>query len=176
MEADSPRYLCVPRQDGRFLNFLIRAARARNVLELGAAHGYFSIWMGAALNETDGRMTSLELLAERLDLARKHLAQASLSQRVTFKEGDAHQIVPTLDGPFDLVFLNADKAGLVDYFNKLFPKKLAPGALLVTYGAIRQKDKMKDYLDLIGAHPEFDTVVLSATMEDGFAASCRKRK
>ena len=176
MEPDGPKYLSVPRQDGRFLNLLVRMARARNILEIGAAHGYFAIWMGAGLEETDGHLTTLEILADRVEMARKHVGQAGLSHRITFKEGDAHQLVPALEGPFDLVFLNADKSGLVDYFQRLFPKKLSPGAILVAWGAIQQRAKMKEYLDLVGSHPDFDTVVLSATMEDGFAVSARKRK
>jgi caffeoyl-CoA O-methyltransferase len=175
MEADSPRYLAVAKPDGRFLNLLIRAARAGKALEIGTAHGYAAIWMRMGLEETGGRLTTIEILPDRAAAARRHVSQAGLSDRVTFEEGDAHQVVSTLSGPFDFVLLAADKDGYVDYFNKLLPKKLAPGALLVVPGAIKQREKMKAYLDLISSHPEFDTVVVSATMEDGFAVSCRKR-
>jgi len=91
-------------------------------------------------------------------------------------QGDAHKIVPTLEGPFDFVLLDADKQGQVDYFKKLFPTKLTPGALLVAHNAIELKDMMEDYLKLIGNHPEFETVILSLTMQDGFAVSYRSRK
>jgi caffeoyl-CoA O-methyltransferase len=84
-------------------------------------------------------------------------------------------VVPTLDGPFDFVFLDADKEGQADYFNKLFPKKLTHGALLVSHNAIRHRENMKEYLDLVENHSELDTVILSLTMEDGFAVSYRHR-
>ena len=175
MEAKGPKFLSVPRKDGEFLNLLVKATRAKNVLEIGTSHGYSAIWISLGLEETGGQMTTVEIQSDRVALAREHLARASLSHRVTFKEGDAHAVVPTLDGPFDFVFLDADKEGQTDYFNKLFPKKLPSGAVLVSHNAIRHRENMKEYLDLVKNHSEFDTVILSLTMEDGFAVSYRHR-
>ena len=175
METKGRQFLSVPRKDGQFLNLLIKTARARNVLEVGTSHGYSAIWITLGLEETGGHLTTIEIQSDRVKLAKEHLTQAGLTQRVTFKEGDAHQIVPTLDGPFDFVFLDADKEGQMDYFNKLFPKKLPPGGLLVVHNAIRLRDSMSDFLDMIAKHPDFDSVILSLTMEDGFAVSYRHR-
>lgn len=175
MEAKGRQMLSVPRKDGQFLNLLIKSSRARNVLEVGTSHGYSAIWIGLGLEETDGRMTTLEIRPERAQLARGNLGRAGLSGRVTVREGDAHRIVPALDGVFDFVFLDADKEGQLDYFNRLFPGKLAPGAIIAVHNAIRMRDSMKDYMDMIVAHPQFDTVTLSLTMEDGFEVSYRHR-
>ncbi|HZO84174.1 MAG TPA: class I SAM-dependent methyltransferase, partial [Verrucomicrobiae bacterium] len=108
LEAKGPKFLSVPRKDGEFLNLLVKATRAKNVLEIGTSHGYSAIWMGQGLEETGGHMTTVEILPERVKLAKEHVARAGLSHRVTFKEGDAHEVVPTLEGPFDFVFLDAD--------------------------------------------------------------------
>ncbi len=175
MEPDGPPYLALSRADGRFLNLLVRATRARNVLEIGTAHGYAAIWMAMGLEETGGHLTTVEILEDRAEAARRHVNRAGLSERVAFEVGDAHKLVPALSGRFDLVLLAADKAGLVDYFNNLFPKKLAPGAVLAAAGAVKQREKMKPYLDLVSSHAEFDTVVVSATLEDGFALSIQQR-
>jgi caffeoyl-CoA O-methyltransferase len=175
MDAKGHQYLSVPRTDGEFLRLLIKATRARNVLEVGTSHGYSAIWMGLGLEETGGRLTSIEIDAARHDLARRHLSEAGLSQRVTLIKGDAHVEVTKLDGPFDFVFLDADKEGQADYFNKLYPKKLGPGGILAVHNAIRQANSMKDYLDMIRKHPDFDTVILSTTMEDGFCLGYRHR-
>lgn len=175
METKGRQFLSVPRKDGQFLNLLIKTARAKNVLEVGTSHGYSALWIALGLEETGGHLTTIEIQADRVKLARDHLARAGLSHRVTFKEGDAHQIVPTLDGPFDLVFLDAEKEGQMDYFNKVFPKKLPPGGLLVVHNAIRLRDSMKDFLAMIGKHPGFDSVILSLTMDDGFSVSYRHR-
>lgn len=175
LEGKGRQMLSVPRKDGQFLHLLVKASRAKSVLEIGTSHGYSAIWMSLALEETGGKMTTIEIRPDRVELAKANVGKAGLSHRVTFKEGDAHQIVPTLDGPFDFVFLDADKSGQVDYFNKLFPKKLAPGAIIAVHNAIRSAGDMKDYFDLINAHPEFDSIILSLTMQDGFSVSYRHR-
>ena len=175
MEAQGTRFWSVPRKDGEFLQFLIKATRAKTVLELGTSHGYSAIWMGLGLEETGGRLTTLEIDKARYELARKNMMEAGLSRRVRCILGDAHQEIMKLDGPFDFVFLDADKEGQVDYFNKLYPKKLAPGGILAAHNAIQQANSMKDYLGLVRKHHDFDTVILSATMEDGLCLSYRHR-
>ncbi|OGB93954.1 MAG: hypothetical protein A2Z31_06535 [candidate division NC10 bacterium RBG_16_65_8] len=142
---------------------------------MGTSHGYSAIWLGLALEETGGRLTTIEIDRARHDLARRNVAQAGLAQRVTLVQGDAHAAIPTLDGPFDFVFLDADKEGQVDYFHKLYPRKLAPGGLIAVHNAIRQAGAMREYLDLVRNHSDFDTVTISATLDDGFCLSYRRR-
>jgi predicted O-methyltransferase YrrM len=175
MDAQGHRYWSVPRKDGEFLHFLVKATHARSLLEVGTSHGYSAIWMGLALEETGGRLTTIEIDQARHDLARKHVREANLSHRVTLIKGDAHVEVTKLDGPFDFVFLDADKEGQVDYFHKLYPRKFVPGGVLASHNAIRQAGSMRDYLDLVRRHPDFDTVTVSATLDDGFCLSYRRR-
>ncbi|MDI6764837.1 MAG: O-methyltransferase [Thermodesulfobacteriota bacterium] len=175
MEAKGYQFLSVPRKDGELLYFIAKATRSRNVLEVGTSHGFSAIWLGLALEETDGRLTTIEIDKERYDLARRNVKEAGLSRRITCIRGDAHVEVTKLEGPFDFIFLDADKEGQMDYFSKLFPKKLVPGGILAVHNAIRQAHSMKDYLDMIQKHPDFDTVILSATMDDGFCLSYRHR-
>ena len=175
MDAKGYQFWSVPRKDGEFLHFFVKATRARNVLEVGTSHGFSAIWMGLGLEEIGGRLTTIEIDKERYNLARKNVSEAGLSQRVTLIRGDAHVEVTKIEGPFDFVFLDADKEGQVDYFNKLYPKKLIPGGMIAVHNALRQADSMKDYLDMIRKHPDFDTVTVSVTMDDGFCLSYRHR-
>jgi predicted O-methyltransferase YrrM len=175
METKGRNMLSVPRKDGEFLRLLIKTARAKNVLEIGTSQGYSATWMALGLQETGGKLTTIEILPERFELAKSNLARAGLDKVITFHQGDAHKMVPTLEGPFDFVLLDADKQGHVDYFNKLFPQKLTPGALVLSHNAIELKDMLEEYLKLVGNHPHFETVIVSLTMEDGFAVSYRKR-
>jgi predicted O-methyltransferase YrrM len=175
MDRKGFQYWSVPRKDGEFLHLLVKATRARNVLEVGTSQGYSTIWMGLALEETGGQLTTIEIDRKRYNLARKNISEADLSQQVTLIKGDAHVEVTKLEGPFDFVFMDADKEGQLDYFNKLYPKKLIPGGILIAHNAILQVDSMKDYLDMIRKHPDFDTVTLSVTMDDGFCLSYRHR-
>lgn len=176
LDAKGREFMALPKPDQQFLNLLVQATRAENVLEVGTAYGFSTTWIALGLEETNGRLTTIEIKPDRVESAKQRIAAAGLSGRVTCLLGDAHQLVPTLTGPFDLVFLNADKSGLLDYFQKLYPAKLAAGGLLLAYGAILLREKMKDYLDTVGHHPDFDTVIVSATMDDGFAVSYRKRE
>jgi len=175
MDSKGHQFWSVPRKDGEFLHLLVKATRAKNVLELGTSHGFSAIWMGLGLEETGGRLTTIEIDRERYDLARRHVGEAGLSQRVNCIKGDAHVEVSKLEGPFDFVFMDADKEGQMDYFKKLFPKKLVPGGILLVHNAIRQTHSMRDYLEMIRNHPEFDTIILSVTMDDGFCLSYRHR-
>jgi len=175
MEATGSQYWSVPRPDGELLHFLIQATHAVSVLEVGTSHGYSTLWMGLALEETGGQLATIEIDPARHALARRHVAEAGLSPRIRLFLGDAHREVVRLSGPFDFVFLDADKEGQVDYFHKLHPGKLAPGGLLAVHNAIRQASSMRDYLDLVRRHPDFDSVTVSATMEDGFCLSYRHR-
>lgn len=176
MEAQSHRYWSVPRKDGQFLNFLIRAMRAKRVLEVGTSQGYSAIWMALALKETGGHLTTIEIERSRYMLAQKNINQAGLASLCTFVFGDAHREVLKIPGPFDLVFLDADKEGQVDYFQKLYPQKILPGAVIAAHNAIKYASLMQDYLNLISNHPYFDSITVSATMEDGFCLSYYSRK
>lgn len=175
MEAKGHRFWSVPKKDGEFLHFMVKAVRAKHVLEVGTSQGFSAIWIGLGLEETGGRLITVEIEKDRYELAQRNIAEAGLSERVTCVLGDAHREILKLAGPFDFVFLDADKEGHVDYFQKLYPRKLSPGAILAAHNAIRQADSMRDYLDLVQQHPDFDTVVVSATMDDGFCLSYRHR-
>lgn len=175
LDAIAREFVTAAKEEGQFLNLLVKLTRARRVLEVGTGYGYATIWLALALEETGGKLTTIEILPDRTELAKKHVGEAGLSHRVSFRQGDAHAIVPTLAGPFDIAYLDADKDRQVDYFNKLFPKKLPSGSLLIAHNAILRADAMQDYLELVRQHPAFDTVIVSATADDGLALSYRRR-
>lgn len=176
LEAMRGKFSNVPRTDGQLLNMLVKIARARNVLEVGTSNGYSAIWFCLALEETDGHLTTIEINPEKVKMAKENLKRAGLSHRVTIIEGDGHKVVPLLDDKFDFVFLDADKGREQDYFGYLFPQKLVAGAVIAVHNAIRMKGAMKRYLEMITSHPEFDTVFVSTTLDDGFVISYWRRK
>jgi caffeoyl-CoA O-methyltransferase len=175
MEAQGNRFMSVPRPGCQLLNLLVKVNRARSVLELGTSQGYSALWLALALQETDGKLTTIDLRPERIETAKKNLTQAGLAGRVTFLHGNAHALVSTLEGPFDFVFLDADKPGNFDYFQKLRPKKLTPGALLLARKAVTMRDAMQDYLDALGWHPDFDAVIISVPGGDDYSLAYRRR-
>ena len=175
MESKIGRYWSTPRKDAEFLHLMVKATRAVNVLEVGTSQGYSAIWMGLALEETGGRLTTIEIDTGRHGVARKNVQDAGLAGRITLIRGDAHREIALLKGPFDFVFLDADKDGQMDYFKKLYPKKLAPGGMLAVHNAISEAGDMKDYTETIRRLPDFDTVIVSTTMGDGISLSYRHR-
>jgi len=174
LETPGRRIRKVPRKDGEFLRLMIEATGAKNALEIGTSVGYSGIFIALGLEQTDGKLITIEIDPKQLAEAKENLAKAGLAHRVTCLEGDAHKIVRTLKGPFDFIFFDADKENQVDYFNVLFPK-LRPGGVIVSHNAIRHEKHLRDYLDLVKNHPQLDTVILSATMDDGFAVSYKRR-
>ncbi|MFL5930190.1 MAG: O-methyltransferase [Gaiellaceae bacterium] len=115
--------------EGRFLGFLVRALRAKRVLEVGTFTGYSSISMARAL-PPDGKVTSVDVNAETTDIARRYAAEAGVADLIDYRVGPGREVLAELDGAFDLVFIDADKDGYVDYYEAALPL-LADEGLIV---------------------------------------------
>ncbi len=115
--------------EGRFLEALVRTARPQLVLELGTYSGYSALAMAAAL-PPGGRIVTCELSDEHADFAQRHIDASPYADRIELRRGPALDTVATLDGPFDLVFIDADKPNYVNYYEAVLPK-LAERGLIV---------------------------------------------
>ena len=125
---ECPQMLTGP-VEGRFLQTLVFTTGARRVLEIGTYSGYSAISMAAGLPE-DGRIDTCELEPRHAEVARRYIERAGLSDRITVHLGPAGETIERLDGPFDLVFVDADKTGYAAYYEAVLPK-LAPRGLIV---------------------------------------------
>jgi len=130
----SPQMLSGPLA-GRLLDMLVWASRAQRVLEVGTYTGYSALMMAAAL-PAGGRVTTLELDERRAAFARRHMDASPYGDRVDIRVGPARETIATLDGPFDLVFIDADKAGYPAYFEDVLPL-LADRGLIVFDNMLR---------------------------------------
>jgi caffeoyl-CoA O-methyltransferase len=101
--------------EGKLLHVLLRAIRAKTVLEVGSLAGYSGVWLARAL-PPDGRLTTIEKDPRHAALARQAFAEAGLASRVRVLDGAALDVLPTLAPGFDAIFLDADKASLPEYF------------------------------------------------------------
>jgi caffeoyl-CoA O-methyltransferase len=122
---DSPQMLTGP-VEGRLLEFLVWMIQPRLVLELGTYSGYSALSMARAL-PPDGRIITCELDPDRAAFARRHVERHG---RIAVREGAALDTIATIDEPLDLVFVDADKDGYVDYYEAVVPK-LSPKGLIV---------------------------------------------
>ncbi len=117
--------------EGRLLQLLLRAIGARKVVEVGTLAGYSALWMARALPE-DGRLWSIESDASHLEVARSVLRDAGMQGRVEVLYGKGRDVLPRLEplGPFDAVFLDADKGGYPEY-GRWAARNVRAGGLLL---------------------------------------------
>ena len=134
--ADLPA-ISVSAAQGKFLHLLARIQGARRILEIGTLGGYSTIWMARAL-PPDGRLVTLEFDPKHADVARGNIARAGLSALVDLRVGRAIDALPGLvkEGPFDLVFIDADKPSTTDYFNWAL-KLSRKGTVIVVDNVVR---------------------------------------
>ena len=116
--------------EGRFLEFLVFLAQPRLVLEIGTYSGYSALSMARAL-PPGARIVTCELLDEHADVAERHIAAAGLGERIEVRRGPALDTIATLEGPFDLVFVDADKESYLAYYEAVLAKLAANGLIVV---------------------------------------------
>ena len=138
-EAGMPQ-ISVSANQGKFLHVLALLSRAKNILEIGTLAGYSTIWMARAL-PPGGRLITIEFDPKHAGVAKKNITRAGLASRVDIRIGKALDILPQLEtekaGPFDMVFIDADKPPYAEYFQ--WAIKLAhPGTLIVADNVIRE--------------------------------------
>ena len=156
------RMLNITPETGRLLWILARSARATRILEVGTSNGYSTIWLADTARATGGRVTTLELNPAKVKLARENLARAGLADRVEVLEGRAVDSLGTRPGPFDLVFLDADRGSYLTYLELVVPR-LVPGGLLVADNVSSHAQELHDYLARVKSHP----ALLSVTVPVG---------
>ena len=146
----------VPVEDGRLLRLLTESTNAKHVVEIGTSNGYSAIWFCLALHTTDGKLTTFEIDEGRAALARENFKRADVEGMVTLVMGDAHEMVKQIKEPIDILFLDADKAGYVDYLNKLLPK-IKPGGLIIAHN-MNQRQADPRFVEAIGTNKELETL------------------
>jgi caffeoyl-CoA O-methyltransferase len=155
---------------GRLLSILARAVGARRILEIGAAIGYGAVWL--ARGAPEARVQSVDVDPERLAAAREYLERAGLADRVELIEGKALEVIQRLDGPFDLVYVDAVKTEYRRYLDLVLPK-LRVGGLIVCDNLLwggevaapgeeedRDADALRAFNGYLMMHPQLQAVVL----------------
>ncbi len=163
----------VPPEDGRVLRLLTEAVGAKHVVEIGTSNGYSGIWICLALRTTGGKLTTYEIDKKRAALARENFKRAGVDKIVTLVEGDAHQEITKLKDPIDVLFIDADKPGYIDYLNKLLPL-VRPGGLILAHNACSLARAMREYLEAVTTRPELDTIFLHKEAT-GISVTLKKR-
>ena len=167
------RDMNVSEGDGRVLFDLIVERGYKRALEVGTSTGHSGTWIAWALNRTGGRLITLEIERDRHEEAVANFREAGLDGLIDARLGDAHEIVPKLEGPFDLVFLDADKEWNARYAEMVLGK-LAPGGCIAVHNIHgRGRGWTAEYWDFVKSRPELETSVEPAA-PGGIVLSFRK--
>ncbi|HET8558613.1 MAG TPA: class I SAM-dependent methyltransferase [Gaiellaceae bacterium] len=127
-ETQEAPQMMVGHVEGAFLSFLVSMTQAKRVVEVGTFTGWSSIAMAGAL-PPEGSIVTLDINEETTAVARRYAQEAGVADRIEYRVGPAVETLASLEGPFDLAFIDADKGGYVDYYEAILPK-LAPNGLI----------------------------------------------
>ena len=142
---------------GKFLHLLVKIAGTRRILEIGTLGAYSTIWMAKAL-PAGGELVTLEYSPRHAEVAKDNLARAGLLDRVTVHIGAALDSLPKLKGPFDLIFIDADKPNNANYLDWAV-KLSCPGTLIILDNVVREGrviDRASTDANVKGARGGFD--------------------
>jgi predicted O-methyltransferase YrrM len=164
----------VPAADGQVLHNIIVEHKYRNALEIGTSTGHSGIWIAWALSKTGGRLITVEIDRSHHEEALANFKEAGLSQYIDARLGDAHKIVPSLPGPFDFVFSDADKDWYKNYLAAALPKLQAGGCFVAhnvsegSYGGYS-----REFLEYVRSLPDLETT-LSGSGGSGMSITYRR--
>lgn len=146
LAVTTPGMLSGPMQ-GRLLQMFSFMIQPRLILEIGTFTGYSAIYLASALKE-GGKLHTIDNNPEVAEIAEKFIRKAGLGDKIFTHSGNAADIIPALDGPFDLVFIDADKENYLNYYELVFDK-VRPGGFIVAdnvlwYGKVMHPDALSD--------------------------------
>jgi caffeoyl-CoA O-methyltransferase len=167
------RDMNVPEDDGRALYDLIVAKELTRALEIGTSTGRSGIWIAWALSKTGGRLVTIEIDESRHREALANFEAAGVGAYVDARLADAHELVNQLEGPFDFVFIDADKDWYTKYAKAVLPKLLAGGCLTAHNVSPRggRRQVTGDFYEYVTGLPDMET-----TFSAGVMVSCKRRE
>jgi predicted O-methyltransferase YrrM len=154
----SRQMLNLDRETAQLVRALILGRGATRILEIGTSNGYSTIWLAASVG-AGGRLLSIDRSAEKLRMAEANLKRAGLLDRTQLLLGNATEIVSGLDGPFDVVFFDADRLSAPEQLT-LFLPKLSPNALLLADNVLSHPEEIAGYLAAIQSLSNFEHCIV----------------
>ncbi|MBO5450504.1 MAG: O-methyltransferase [Lachnospiraceae bacterium] len=168
-----------------FMKTMLVMNKPKQILEVGTAIGFSALLMSEF---TDGHITTIENYDKRIPIARDNFKKYHKEHQITLLEGDAMEVLKTLDGPYDFIFMDAAKGQYIHYLPEIM-RLLAPGGVLISDNVMQDGDiieskyavtrrdrtihkRMREYLYTLKHHEELETSIL--TLGDGVAVSVRK--
>jgi predicted O-methyltransferase YrrM len=164
----------VPPEDGRLLYDLIIEKGYKRGLEIGTSNGYSTLWLGLAFRKTGGNVITLEIDEERGREAQSNFREAGLDDVIDCRINDAFAVIPTIEGEFDFVFIDAWKPDYIKFL-RLLRDRVIPGGAITAHNVISQDHGMKDFLYVIENDPDFDTTIHKSSRAGVSVSFIRKK-
>jgi len=164
----------VPYQDGKVLYDLIIKNKYKSALEIGTSTGHSTIWLAWAMSKTGGKVVTIEIDKGRHKTAMTNIRKAGLEDYVDARLADAHELVRSIEGPFDFVFSDADKGWYIQYFKDVDPK-LEVGGCFTAHNVSNTYGGAKDFLNYIEELKNYSTTVDNSS-GSGISISYKKSK
>jgi len=170
-----------------FMRTMLLMNKPKRILEVGTAIGFSALLMSEFMPQ-DGQITTIENYEKRIPIARANFQKYGKEDRITLLEGDAAEVLKTLEGPYDFIFMDAAKGQYIHYLPQIM-RILTPGGVLISDNVMQDGDiieskyavtrrdrtihrRMREYLYTLTHHEELQTSIL--TLGDGVAVSVRK--
>ena len=161
LEKTQKEFWNISRVTAEFLYNLIVDSKSQSVIEVGTSNGYSGIWLGKALKQTGGKLTTIEFYDKRLDIAKENFEKCGVADIITTKKGDAATLLDYLPADFevDFAFIDANKRQYIDFFHLIAPH-LKAGGYVACDNVISHAQKFQTFVDDINANPDYENVVL----------------
>ena len=176
--------MCSGHLQGRMLKMMVRMIRPQHILELGTFTGYSALCLAEGLADDSCRLDTIEIDDELEDFIRAHFDASPLAPRIHLHIGDARDVLPTIEGDFDLVFIDANKREYCEYYEMVFDR-VAPGGFIIADNTLwdgkvvdwckkldAQTEGILRFNDMIAADDRVEKVILP--VRDGLTIIYKK--
>ncbi|GFN39901.1 MAG: O-methyltransferase family 3, partial [Marine Group I thaumarchaeote] len=162
------RMLAISNETGEFFNILLKAIKAKKILEIGMSVGFSTLWFADAILSNNGKIITIEENRNKIAMAKKNFEEAGVSAQIEIQEGNALQILHKLatsesdQQEFDFVFLDADKENNIEYFDLVLPL-VRIGGIIATDNILypeKFRPEMKKFTEYIKSKPNVQTITL----------------
>lgn len=160
-------------REGLYLYDLVIKHHLKRGLEIGTSNGYSSIWIASGMRSTGGHLLTLEINEARAELARENFQAAGVEPYVALERVDALEGIPKLQGPFDFVFIDAEKSDYVRYLRMVLP--LVPtGGVIVAHNVKDMAEQLREFIRMVKTDPALNTSFADPG-PGGFSVSVKRR-
>lgn len=170
--ASEWRDMNVPLSDGKILYDIVVENNYKNAVEIGTSTGHSAIWIAWALSKTGGKLTTIEIDKTRYLEAKANFKKSGLSKYIDLRLGDAHELVPKLEGEYDFVFSDADKYWYKNYFIAMNPK-LKVGGCFTAHNTAMRVNGIGEFLRYIESLNNYQTTI-NRDSRSGISISYKK--